>query len=599
MGGELDVERILGAPRPSVRMTRRMLAVAGIGAVTATAVGAALPARYIDRVYPGTTVLGQDLAGLTAAEAVAQVQQRVQGAMDALVTFRLDGQEWVGSAADLGVEVDWDQLATQVIGHGRENTAARAASLIPWGDAATIPLPVSLDHSILNAFLARLESDVAVQSENAALDGSGPSIRVIPDKTGRNVDLGKAREIVVSAAQTLRPTAAEVPIVDVPADITAAQLAATKDKVLRLTEEPVTLTAGKERWTIAPEDLTRGLVMPDDVLTADPWLDPWWIGQLVDPIVDSLWKPATDAVLAWDDGLYAISKSANGQMVDRDALVEQVIATADSADREFKISVQSVEPRVNSDKLDDLGIMALLTSGDSSFSGSSEARSTNVGRAAYWVSQTAVAPGEEFSFNTALGEITEDRGYVTGKIISGDWFADDIGGGVCQVSTTVYRAALYAGFPFTEWHPHSARVSFYELDGWPIGVDAAIYQVDPAEGYPLDLRFTNTSDAWILLQMVNTGASIVAQIYGAPTGWDIEIPEPSVGEPIAPPPPQQRTTDKLPHGQSQVIQKAQDGVDVELYRTVRDADGTILSYDPFDTFKSYYAPLPQITEVGA
>jgi vancomycin resistance protein YoaR len=593
------VERILGAPRPSARLTRRMLAVAGIGAVTATAVGAAIPARYIDRVYPGTTVLGQDLAGMTANEAVVQVQQRVQGALDALVTFRLDSQEWVASADDLGVKVDWPQLATQVIGHGREDAAARAVSLMPWSGAATIPLPVSLDHAVLNLFLARLDSDVSVKAVNATLDGTGPSITIIPDVSGRHVDLGQAREIVVSAARTLEPRAVDVPLIDVTADITVAQLAATKDKVLRLSEKPITLKADGDSWTIASDDLTRGLVMPDDVLTQDPSLDPWWIGQLVDPIVAALLKPATDAVLGWDGGLYAMTESAKGQMVDHDALVDQVIAAADTDDREVRIAIQPVDPRIDSDKLGDLGITALLTTGDSSFSGSSEARATNVGRAAYWVSQTAIAPGEVFSFNDSLGAITEDRGYVTGKIISGDWFADDIGGGVCQVSTTVYRAALYAGFPFGEWHPHSARVAFYELDGWPIGVDAAIYQVDPSEGYPLDLKFTNTTGSWILLQMVNTDASIIAQLYGSPTGWDIEIPAPLVGQPIAPPPPQTRTTNDLPKGQSRVMQKAQAGVDVELYRTVTAADGTILSYDPFDTFKSYYAPLPQITEVGA
>lgn len=590
------MERILGAPRPSVRLTRRMLAVAGIGAVTATAVGAAIPARYIDRVYPGTTVLGQNLAGMTADEAVAQIQRQVQGAVDALVTFRLDGQEWVASAADLGVQVNWSQLATQVIGHGREDAAARAASLMPWSNATTIPLPVSLDHAVLNTYLAGLDSDVSVQPVDATLDGSGPSIAIIPDQSGRHVDLGKARQVVVSAAQTLEPIAVEVPIVDVLAGITAAQLAATKDKVIRLTKEPVTLKAGKDRWTIAPEDLTQGLVMPENVVTDDPWLDPWWIGQLVDPIVDDLWKPATDAVLAWDGGLYATDQSAKGQMVDRDELVGQVVAAADTDDRQVDISIKPVEPRIDSDKLGDLGITALLTTGDSSFSGSSEARATNVGKAAYWVSQTAIAPGEVFSFNDSLGPITEDRGYVSGKIIKGDWFADDIGGGVCQVSTTVYRAALYAGFPFDEWHPHSARVSFYELDGWPIGVDAAIFQTDAADGLPLDLKFTNTTDAWILLQMVNTGASIVAQLYGSPTGWGIEIPPPSVGDPIDPPPAQTRKTDQLPKGQSRVIQQEQDGVNVELDRTVTDTDGTVLSND---TFKSFYAPLPKITEVGA
>lgn len=572
-----------------------MLAAGGIGAVSALAVGAAVPVSYMDRVYPRTTVLGQDLAGLSAAEAVARIQGQTRGAIDALVTFRLDEQEWVASAADLGVSVDWDALEDQVMGRGREDVSARTATLLPWSGPVTIPLPVSLDHGVLNQYLARLDADISIQPINAALDGTGPSITVIPDEDGRHVDLGLAREIVTAAAGSLVPRDADLPLVAITADITAQQLAATKDRVLRLTEKPVTISAGHDSWTVAPEDLTGGLVMPDDVLTDDPWLDPWWVGQLIDPVVADLLEPATDATLAWDGGLYASTRSAMGQMVDRDELVDQVIAAADSDEREVRVSIRPVEPRIDSGRLGDLGITELLTVGDSSFVGSSEARTTNVGVASRWVSQTAIAPDEVFSFNDSLGEITLERGYVTGKIIKGDWFADDIGGGVCQVSTTVYRAALYAGLPFLEWNPHSARVTFYEQDGWPIGVDAAIYQVDEAEGWPLDLKFKNTTGAWLLLQMVNTGSTIVAQLYGSPTGWQVEIPEPMVGEPIPAPDPQIRTNDDLARGERRQIQQSQTGVDVELYRTVTDRDGNVLLNN---TFKSFYAPLPRITEVG-
>ncbi len=589
------MERLLGAPRPSARMTRRTLAASGAAAVTALAIGAVLPARYIDRVYPGTTVLGQDLTGLSAADAVSRIQAIVQGTMSALVTFRLDGREWVASAADLGVSVDWDALATQVMANGRETVSARTATLLPWSDTVTIPLPVSLDHGVLNQYLARLDADVSVEPVNATLDGTGPSIAIIPDRDGRHVDFGQARETVVAAAGSLAPEDTDVPVVAITADITASQLAATKDKVLRLTEEPITITDGRDSWVIAPEDLTGGLVMPEDVLTKDPWLDPWWVGQLIDPVVDDLFEPATDATLAWDGGLYASTRSATGRVVDRDELVEQVIAAADTEDREVRVTTRPIEPRIDSGKLDDLGITDLLTVGDSSFVGSSEARTTNVGVASRWVSQTVIPPDEVFSFNESLGEITLERGYVTGKIIKGDWFADDIGGGVCQVSTTVYRAALYAGLPFLEWHAHSARVTFYEQDGWPIGVDAAIYQIDETEGWPLDLKFRNTTGAWLLLQMVNTGTTIIAQLYGSPTGWQVEIPEPVVGEPIPPPPPQIRTSDELAPRERRQIQQSQMGVDVELYRTVTDRDGNVLLNN---TFKSFYAPLPQITEVG-
>lgn len=590
------MDRFLDAPRPEIRLSRRTLTVAGIAAITAAAAGAAIPARFIGRVYPGTVVLGQDVSGMTSAEAIAHLQQSVAATTSALVTFRLDDQEWIATAADLGVTIDWDRLSAGIMGRGRESADARLGALLPWSGAETVSLPVALDNATLTAYLSTIDETIAVEPADATLAGSGPDISIVPDVAGRHVDLGRAREVVTTAASTLVAQVTDLPLIVIEADITAAQLAATKDRVIRLTEEPITLAAGESSWTLAPADLAGGLVMPDDVLTDDPWLDPWWISQLVDPVVTALWQPATDATIAWDGGLYATSDSKTGRMVDRDALVQRVIDAAGSAEREITVDVESVAPRIDHRKLDDLGITGLLTSGDSSFAGSSDARLTNVGVAAQWVSQATIAPGEQFSFNDALGPITEDRGYVTGKVITGDWITDDIGGGVCQVSTTVYRAALYAGLHFDEWHPHSSRVTFYEQDGWPIGVDASIYQIDPAEGWPLDLTFTNTTDSWLLLQMINGGTTIYAQLYGAPMGWSVEIPDPLVGPPIPAPAPQTRPTTELPAGQTLVVQQAQEGVDVELYRTVTTRDGTLIEDN---VFKSYYQPMPQVTEVGA
>ena len=563
--------------------------------MTVTALGAAIPARYIDRVYPGTTVMGQDLSGLTTGQAVARVQTRMKDIVARLVTFRLDGKTWVASAEQLGMSIDYQLLATRLIASGRDDTVARVSSLMPWHGESAVSLPVNLDQNILTQYLTGIGKDVHIDPVDARLTGNGPSISITPDKDGRDLDIDKARSIVMTAAGSLAPQDVPMPVAAVPAKVPADKLAATKDTVLRLTSEPIKLTQGKQHWELSPDDLTRGIVMPEDVAKEQPWLDPWWINKLVKPIVDSFWVPATDAVLGWDGGLFVMSKSAHGKIVDQDALVKEIIAAAGTDKRAIEIKVDDVAPAVDEKHLDKLGITGLITAGDSSFAGSSVARSTNVGAAAYWVSQTTIAPGAVFSFLGSLGPISEDRGYVKGKIISGNWYADDIGGGVCQVSTTVYRAALYAGFPFNEWHPHASRVSFYELDGWPIGVDAAIYQVDPSEGNQLDLKFTNTSDHWLLLQMVNNGAQIVCQLYGTPTDWTIDIPDPTVGDPISPPAPETKPTDQLPTGQRQVIQQALAGVDVTLYRTVTAKDGTVISQD---TFYSPYQPMPQITEVG-
>jgi vancomycin resistance protein YoaR len=107
-----------------------------------------------------------------------------------------------------------------------------------------------------------------------------------------------------------------------------------------------------------------------------------------------------------------------------------------------------------------------------------------------------------------LGPITEEYGYIAGTIIQGDWVASDIGGGVCQVSTTVFRAALYAGFRFSGWNPRSWRLAFTEADGSTPGLDAAIYQPNSEWEYELDMRFVNPLDSWLFLMMVVDGDTV-------------------------------------------------------------------------------------------
>ncbi|HEV2530023.1 MAG TPA: VanW family protein [Thermomicrobiales bacterium] len=363
----------------------------------------------------------------------------------------------------------------------------------------------------------------------------------------------------------------------------------------RLTSRPITLVHGNDSWRLSPADLARGIVLPDDPATDEPWLDPWWIEQLVDPIILTLDIAPMNATLGWDDGLYVMSPGTPGQMIDRTQLIDDILAAAASDDRSVSLRLERVTPDIDGTRLDELGISELVAQGDTSFVGSSWERGENVRVSAYWVSQTLIAPGATFSYNQSLGPITVERGFVEGKIIMGDWFTSAIGGGACQVSTTVYRAALLAGLPFGEWHPHSSRVGFYELDGWTLGFDAAIYQAESAEEWPLDLTFVNTTGNWLLLQLDVLGERVVASLYGTAPGWGVGIDGPWLGDPIPPPDPVERTSADLAPGTQEVTQMAQEGIEATIVRTVVSMDGSVLAED---SFYSRYEPMPQVTLVG-
>jgi vancomycin resistance protein YoaR len=209
---------------------------------------------------------------------------------------------------------------------------------------------------------------------------------------------------------------------------------------------------------------------------------------------------------------------------------------------------------------------------------------------------TLVPPHGEFSFNHAIGVIEASKGYVEAGVITGDTIGRDIGGGICQVSTTVFRAVIKSGLPVTEWHPHTFRLAFYEMDGWQPGYDASILQPnnDPFSGG--DFKFQNPTDSWLLIEAFTEGVNDYVVIYGPDLGYTVNISDPVIGEPYPPDEPTQVVVDDtLGTGDMEKTQGYLEGVDVSFTRQVIDADGNVIIDE---TYTSPFKPHPSIWKVS-
>lgn len=140
-----------------------------------------------------------------------------------------------------------------------------------------------------------------------------------------------------------------------------------------------------------------------------------------------------------------------------------------------------------------------------SFTTSTEERKSNIALAAKSIDKTLLDVGEEFSFNKTVGARTEKRGYKKAKIIVDGEFVDGVGGGVCQVSTTLYNAVLLAGLKITEYHPHSLPVSYI----------APSFDAMVNSGYA-DLRFINNTDNPVILRAFVKQSVLHVEVYGQP-----------------------------------------------------------------------------------
>jgi len=286
---------------------------------------------------------------------------------------------------------------------------------------------------------------------------------------------------------------------------------------------------------------------------------------------------ASDAEVGWNgERLVSTVPSVDGATLRAGSLAELVQDSFLGGHGTVAAPVEIDKPTIDSNNLDALGIVTLLGRGSSNYSGSSDGRATNVEVGAALLNGTLIPPRGEYSFNNSIGHITEDKGFVEAQVILGEAIGSDIGGGICQVSTTVFRAAYFAGMPITEWWPHRWRIPFYEYDGWAPGLDASILQPTPDPSTWGDFRFENPTDSWLLVESWTDGVNVIVNLYGADLGWTVESDGPVMGEKFQVEPDAEVVDPELEPGTIDQTEIAAIGEEVGHLRRVFDRDGSLL-----------------------
>lgn len=264
-------------------------------------------------------------------------------------------------------------------------------------------------------------------------------------------------------------------------------------------------------------------------------------------------QPAENAVFTENNGTVTdFNPGQNGQAMDIPSNIDKITAALDNHLAALNLQVTVVKPQVSLSDTNSMGINQLIAKGDSNFAGSPANRIFNIKIGAQKESGVILAPGETFSFNQYLGPVDGEHGFLPELVIKSDSTVPEFGGGLCQVSTTMFRAAMNAGFPITARRNHSYAVQYYA----PQGTDATIYP-----GVQ-DLKFINDSPAHILIWATFPGKNTLRfSVYGTGDNRHINFNGPFI-------------YDRQPDGSMQA----------DWYRTVTFADGKIEK----DTFHSDY-----------
>lgn len=243
-----------------------------------------------------------------------------------------------------------------------------------------------------------------------------------------------------------------------------------------------------------------------------------------------------------------------------------------------------VSPKKIISSLNNYGIKELIGEGSSDYSGSSSEREFNILLSASKLHGTLIPPNSIFSYNKSVGEVSSATGYKTTYIIKDGRTILGDGGGICNTSTVMFRAALNTGLPILERHAHSYRVRYYENDSKP-GLDATVYAPS------VDFKFNNDTSAYILLQVVPDEINNILSIklYGKKDGRSIIISPIKVWDVVPPPEPLYQDDPTLKRGVTKQVDFPAWGTKATFHYTVTLNNKTIQDKEFFSGFKPWKA----------
>jgi len=566
---------------------------------------------YLGRIFPGVKAAGVDVGGLSPSAAAALISEKATYPQTGKVIF-LDGQKtWSYPPLGLGLFLDAEASARAAYRVGRSGGPfARLDAQIGsvYSGKALAPILV-WDERMAQGQLTAIAREIDRPVIEPDVNLNGTEVVITQGQVGRTLDVPATLAALREPLQQLRDAA--IPLVISESRPVIADVSAQAEIARQILSEPLVLTMPEGQddphgpWTLSPDVLAS---MLDFERANDGNQAVFRVGlrralvyATLSDIAPEILREAQNARFIFNDDTHQLDveeASVTGRRLDiektADTIQQQLTS---SGSHEVRLELALTEPAVTDQMTaEDLGISELLHAETSYFYGSSSDRVHNIQAAAARFHGLLIAPGETFSMATALGDISLENGYAEAAIILGGQTIKGVGGGVCQVSTTLFRTAFFAGLPVVERHAHAYRVYYYEKVAGN-RVEPSLSGLDATVFVPLvDFKFVNDTPGWLLMETyVNPSySSIQWKFYGTPDGRTVDWRTTGPINIVEAPKPLYRENTDLSSGEVKQVDWAADGADVSVNRTVY-KDNAVHLQDSFDT---NYQPWQAVYEYG-
>lgn len=531
---------------------------------------------YRDRILPGVKV-GEVRVGSAkrddAEKLLIAASERAAGEEIKVV---VENKVWVSQISDLGVIYLPEETANKAweMGRGELTDLGNlfgSESRVEW---------VYADQGI-DDFIAKIALETDITSVEPSVDVVKNDIKIVQGTRGRELDKDKLRIQIKDLVALGKGGKIGAYIQDVDPTLTADELILNQARAERLATASMTLKLGHEEWKLDGETILTFMAFPVG-------FDEQKIGNWVASLAKTVNKEPQNALFNFAQGrVEAFQPGENGIELEEDKLNGMLVEGLNKIEEEkeqtvaVELPVRQTTPEIATGEVNDFGIKELVGVGKSTFRGSIANRVHNVDLAASRLHGMLIAPGETFSFNKTVGEISKATGFKEAYVIEKGRTVLGDGGGVCQVSSTLFRAILDAGLPVVERKAHAYRVSYYEQDSKP-GMDATVFEPT------VDLKFTNDTPGHILVQALldKKNYALTIEFYGTSDGRIVNVTTPKVSNQTAPPPDLYQDDPTLPNGTVKQVDFKAWGAKVTFdYKVERNGETLIDK-----TFVSSYRP---------
>lgn len=545
---------------------------------------------YGKRIIPGVTVAGINVGGMTFDRAEESLKEK-EAHISKDLSFKEGSNIFLVKGDDIELEYDWESSVVSAFEVGRSrnffvDTKDKIAGLFK---NINIPASYTYDEDSLGIKISVVKNEINVEPKNSAFIKTDETLGASESSEGLKILEEEFYEKIISSFDNLNYSEFDIPVEVVGPEIKKSDADNFLSIVEGIISKDLEINFGDKKWKLDSDKILNliEIYKDDEDAKVKLRLNESELKKLSMDLALEVNQSPRGKVISTDGNKVTEFKIiSEGKELDENKFKNDLHSSIFNNREAVTLTVNVVTDSNDKSKY---GIVALVGEGTSHYAGSIKSRVHNLTLAAENTSGVLVPPGAVYSMNDSVGPIDYQHGFQSAYIIKGGRTVLGEGGGVCQTSTTLFRAVLNSGLPVISRYPHAYRVGYYEQD-LPVGFDAAIFQPS------WDFKFKNDTEAYILVQAYANieENSLTFKLYGTPDGRKVEISDPVISGQAPPPEPVYEDDPTLPKGTVQQVDYAVWGATSTFTRTVKKGDEVLYN----DTFTSKYQPWRAVYKVG-